>query len=335
MYTKTTSFRDKKQSYLPQSLYRSGIGKIFIYISTVLLIILDLMKGIILAGGAGSRLYPVSKVYSKQLTLIYDKPLIYYPLSILMLGGIREILIISNKETIPFYQQLFNNGSHLGLKIHYEIQAAPNGIAEAFIIGEKFIGSDDVTLILGDNIFYGYLDFFYSAIKKNKGATIFGYKVNDPERYGIVEFDSKGKAISIEEKPKQPKSPFAVPGLYVYNNDVVDIAKNLKPSSRGELEITDVNREYLQRGKLHVERIGRGVAWLDTGTPDALLQASNFFGVIEERQGLKVGCIEEVAYNMNFIAPDQFRKVIDDIPKCLYRDYLEKVYENAEDYQWK
>jgi glucose-1-phosphate thymidylyltransferase len=293
------------------------------------------MKGIILAGGSGSRLYPVSKVYSKQLTLIYDKPLIYYPLSILMLGGITEILIISNKETIPFYKQLFNDGSQIGLKLEYEIQEAPNGIAEAFIIGEKFIGNDSVTLILGDNIFYGYLDFFYNALEKNTGATIFGYKVNDPERYGIVEFGSGGKAISIEEKPEVPKSPFAVPGLYVYNNDVVEISKNLKPSARGELEITDVNKEYLKRGQLSVERIGRGVAWLDTGTPDALLQASNFFGVIEERQGLKVGCIEEVAFNMKFISPEQFRKVIDDIPKCLYRDYLEKVYEMSEEMQWK
>lgn len=287
------------------------------------------MKGIILAGGAGSRLYPVSKIYSKQLTLIYDKPLIYYPLSILMLGGIKEILIISNKETIPFYKELFNDGSHLGLKISYEVQAAPNGIAEAFIIGDKFIGNDSVTLILGDNIFYGYLDFFYNAVQKNKGATIFGYKVNDPERYGIVEFGPDGTAISIEEKPKKPKSPYAVPGLYVYNNDVISISKNLKPSARGELEITDVNREYLNKGQLNVERIGRGVAWLDTGTPDALLQASTFFGVIEERQGLKVGCIEEVALNMNFISLSNFRKVVDNIPKCLYRDYLEKVYDNA------
>jgi len=287
------------------------------------------MKGIILAGGAGSRLYPVSKIYSKQLTLIYDKPLIYYPLSILMLGGIKEILIISNKETIPFYKELFQDGSHIGLSISYEVQAAPNGIAEAFIIGDKFIGKDSVTLILGDNIFYGYLDFFYNAVQKNKGATIFGYKVNDPERYGIVEFGPDGKAVSIEEKPQKPKSPYAVPGLYIYNNDVISISKNLKPSARGELEITDVNREYLKRGQLNVERIGRGVAWLDTGTPDALLQASTFFGVIEERQGLKVGCIEEVALNMNFISLNDFRKVVDNIPKCLYRDYLEKVYDNA------
>jgi glucose-1-phosphate thymidylyltransferase len=318
-----------------KGIIRSGIGKYFNYISIVHLIILEPMKGIILAGGSGSRLYPISKVYSKQLTLIYDKPLIYYPLSILMLGGIKDILIISNNETIPFYKQLFGDGSHLGLTLEYEVQAAPNGIAEAFIIGEKFVGDESVTLILGDNIFYGYLDFFYNALEKNTGATIFGYKVNDPERYGIVEFDTQGNAISIEEKPKVPKSPFAVPGLYVYNNDVIEISKNLKPSARGELEITDVNKEYLRRGQLKVERIGRGVAWLDTGTPDALLQASNFFGVIEERQGLKVGCIEEIAYNMKFISTEQLRKVIDDIPKCLYRDYLEKVYESTGEMQWK
>lgn len=286
------------------------------------------MKGIILAGGAGTRMYPVSKIYSKQLTLIYDKPLIYYPLSILMLAGIREILIISNSQTIPLYKILFGDGSQLGLKIHYEIQAAPNGIAESFILGEEFIGEDDVTLILGDNIFYGYLDFLYNAIKNNSGATIFGYKVTDPERYGIVEFDKDGNAISIEEKPNEPRSDFAVPGLYVYNNEVVKISKNLKPSPRGELEITDVNKVYLERGDLKVEKIGRGVAWLDTGTPDALLQASNFFGVIEARQGLKVACIEEIAYSRKFIDTPQLRKVIDDIPNSLYRDYLEKFYKD-------
>jgi glucose-1-phosphate thymidylyltransferase len=282
------------------------------------------MKGIILAGGSGSRLYPISKVYSKQLTAIYDKPLIYYPLSILMLGGIRDILIISNRETIPFYQQLFGNGNHIGLNIEYAVQDAPNGIAEAFIIGEKFIGKRNVTLILGDNIFYGYLDFFYKAIKKNTGATIFGYRVNDPERYGIVEFDKEGIAVSIEEKPLKPKSDFAVPGLYIYNNDVVKIAKNLTPSARGELEITDVNKVYLAANNLKVEKIGRGIAWLDTGTPEALLQASNFFGVIEERQGLKVACIEEIAYSMNFINKQEFESLINSIPKSLYRDYLER-----------
>lgn len=286
-------------------------------------------KGIILAGGSGSRLYPITKVYSKQLALIYDKPLIYYPLSILMLGGIKDILIISNKETIPLYQQLFNSGNQVGLNISYKVQDAPNGIAEAFILGEEFIGNDNVTLILGDNIFYGDLSFFYDALKRDNGATIFGYQVNDPQRYGIVEFDKDGKAISIEEKPLHPKSNYAVPGLYIYDNQVVDISKNLKPSARGELEITDVNRTYLERGQLFVEKIGRGIAWLDTGTPEALLQASNFFGVIEDRQGLKVACIEEIAFNKGFISKEQFEKLVHSIPKSLYRDYLEKILKEA------
>lgn len=283
------------------------------------------MKGIVLAGGSGTRLYPITKVYSKQLTIIYDKPLIYYPLSILMLGGVKDILIVSNKETIPMYQLLFGDGSHLGLSISYVLQAAPNGIAESFILGEQFIGKNSVTLVLGDNIFYGQLDFFYSALKRKHGATIFGYRVNDPERYGVVDFDKTGKALSIEEKPKQPKSNFAVPGLYVYDNRVVEISKNMKPSPRGELEITDVNNFYLAEGALNVEKIGRGVAWLDTGTPEALLQASNFFGVIEDRQGLKVACIEEIAYSMKFINRQQFENVINGIPRSAYRSYLEKI----------
>ncbi len=283
------------------------------------------MKGIILAGGTGTRLYPVTKVYSKQLSLIYDKPLIYYPLSNLMLAGIKEVLIISDENTIPLYKKLFNDGSQIGMSFSYEIQSAPNGIAEAFIIGDKFIGKDNVTLILGDNIFYGKMDFLYRAIDSQNGATIFGYRVNDPERYGVVEFDSEGTATSIEEKPLEPKSSFAVPGLYVYDNNVVDISKNLKPSKRNELEITDVNIEYLNRGQLRVEKIGRGVAWLDTGTPEALLQASNFFGVIEDRQGLKVACIEEIAYHKNFISKSEFEKLISQIPKSNYRDYLTKV----------
>ena len=286
-------------------------------------------KGIILAGGSGSRLYPITKVYSKQLALIYDKPLIYYPLSILMLGGIKDILIISNKETIPLYQQLFNNGNQVGLNISYKVQDAPNGIAEAFILGEEFIANDNVTLILGDNIFYGDLSFFYDALKRENGATIFGYQVNDPQRYGIIEFDKEGKAISIEEKPLHPKSNYAVPGLYIYDNQVIEISKNLKPSARGELEITDVNRTYLERGQLYVEKIGRGIAWLDTGTPEALLQASNFFGVIEDRQGLKVACIEEIAFNKGFISKEQFEKLVHSIPKSLYRDYLEKILKEA------
>ncbi len=283
------------------------------------------MKGIILAGGSGSRLYPITKVYSKQLATIYDKPLIYYPLSILMLGGIREILIISNKETIPLYRQLFGDGSHLGLSVSYAEQAAPNGIAESFIIGEQFIGNDGVTLILGDNIFYGSLDFFYHALKRSDGATIFGYRVNDPERYGIVEFDKSGKAVSIEEKPSAPKSNYAVPGLYIYDNCVVEIAKSITPSPRGELEITDVNNAYLKKNALFVEKIGRGVAWLDTGTPEALLQASNFFGVIEDRQGLKVACIEEIAYYKKFISRREFEQLVGSIPTSLYRSYLEKI----------
>lgn len=284
------------------------------------------MKGIILAGGSGTRMYPMTKVYSKQLVTIYDKPLIYYPLSILMLAGIQEILIISNEETIPLYKKLFEDGSQVGLKIEYIVQPAPNGIAQSFILGEKFIGTDSVALILGDNIFYGKLDFFYQSVKrKNSGATIFAYRVNDPERYGIVEFANDGKAISIEEKPELPKSNFAVPGLYVYDNKVVEISKNLKPSPRGELEITDVNKKYMELGELMVEKIGRGVAWLDTGTPEALLKASNFFGVIEDRQGLKVACIEEIAYQNGFIDKNQFAVLINSIPKSLYRDYLERI----------
>jgi glucose-1-phosphate thymidylyltransferase len=283
------------------------------------------MKGIILAGGAGTRMYPISKIYSKQLTLIYDKPLIYFPLSILMLAGIREILIISNDETIPHYKKLFEDGSQIGLRIEYAVQSAPKGIAESFIIGAQFIGKDSATLILGDNIFYGKLDFLYDAIENNEGATVFGYRVNDPERYGIVEFDEKGNAISLEEKPKHPKSDYAVPGLYIYNNDVVNISKNLKPSDRGELEITDVNIEYLNKKRLKVVKIGRGVAWLDTGTPVSLLQASNFFGTIEDRQGLKVACIEEIAYNMGFINFERLEKVVNEMPKSDYKNYLVKL----------
>ncbi|MEJ2195513.1 MAG: glucose-1-phosphate thymidylyltransferase RfbA [Ignavibacteriaceae bacterium] len=288
-------------------------------------------KGIILAGGSGTRLYPISKVYSKQLTLIYDKPLIYYPLSILMLGGIREILIISNKETIPLYKKLFGDGSQIGLSIEYRTQDEPNGIAEAFIIGEEFIGDDSVCLILGDNIFYGKLKFFYNALENNTGATIFGYQVTDPERYGIVEFDESNNVVSIEEKPAKPKSHYAVPGLYIFDNKVAGIAKKLTPSRRGELEITDVIAKYLELGELKGEKIGRGVAWLDTGTPEALLQASNFFGVIEDRQGLKVACIEEIALHRGFINSDQFKDMVDKIPRSLYRDYLAGLLNEIEE----
>jgi len=284
------------------------------------------MKGIVLAGGSGTRMYPMTKVYSKQLVTIYDKPLIYYPLSILMLAGIKEILIISNDETIPLYKKLFGDGNNIGLDIQYVVQPAPNGIAQSFILGDKFIGDDSVSLILGDNIFYGKLDFFYKAVEtNNNGATIFAYQVTDPERYGIVEFDNNGTAKSIEEKPKVPKSNYAVPGLYVYDNKVVEISKNLKPSARGELEITDVNKKYLELGELKVEKVGRGVAWLDTGTPEALLKAAQFFGVIEDRQGLKVACIEEIAYLKGFIDKTQFLNVIDSIPNSLYKEYLVRI----------
>jgi glucose-1-phosphate thymidylyltransferase len=287
------------------------------------------MKGIILAGGSGSRLYPITKVYSKQLATIYDKPLIYYPLSILMLGGVRDVLIISNDETIPLYQKLFGDGSHLGMRFDYVVQPEPKGIAQAFILGEKFIGPDMSCLVLGDNIFYGNLEFFYKALQTKKGATIFGYQVTDPERYGIVEFDKSGKVLSIEEKPAKPKSHYAVPGLYIYDNRVIEISKNLKPSGRGELEITDVNRAYLDLGELRVEKIGRGVAWLDTGTPEALLAAANFFGVIEDRQGLKVACIEEIAYYKGFINKEQFVSLINTIPKSLYKEYLQRILDES------
>jgi len=287
------------------------------------------MKGIILAGGSGSRLYPITKVYSKQLATIYDKPLIYYPLSILMLGGVRDVLIISNDETIPLYQKLFGDGSHLGMRFDYIVQPEPKGIAQAFILGEKFIGPDMSCLVLGDNIFYGNLEFFYKALQTKKGATIFGYQVTDPERYGIVEFDKSGKVLSIEEKPAKPKSHYAVPGLYIYDNRVIEISKNLKPSGRGELEITDVNRAYLDLGELRVEKIGRGVAWLDTGTPEALLAAANFFGVIEDRQGLKVACIEEIAYYKGFINKEQFVSLINTIPKSLYKEYLQRILDES------
>jgi glucose-1-phosphate thymidylyltransferase len=284
------------------------------------------MKGIILAGGSGSRLYPITKVYSKQLAVIYDKPLIYYPLSLLMLGGIKEVLIISNEETIPLYKLLFGDGSQIGMQIEYAVQDAPNGIAEAFIIGANFIGNDSVSLVLGDNIFYGKLNFLYNAYDNfNDGGTIFAYRVTDPERYGIVEFNKSGQVLSLEEKPKNPKSNYAIPGIYIYDNSVIDIAKNLKPSPRGELEITDINKVYLEQKNLNVQLIGRGVAWLDTGTPASLLQASNFFGVIEERQGLKVACIEEIAYKKKFINKEELESLVNGMPNSLYRDYLVRV----------
>ncbi len=282
-------------------------------------------KGIVLAGGAGSRLYPLTQVVCKQLLPVYDKPMIFYPLSTLMLGGLREILIISTPKDLPHFRHLLGDGSQWGLRLEYAEQAVPNGIAHAFLIGADFIGEDAVTLILGDNLFYGNLDFFHRALRQENGACIFGYKVRDPERYGVVEFDEAGHALSIEEKPSQPRSPFAVPGLYVYDNQVVEICRKLKPSARGELEITDVNLEYLRRGELKVEVLSRGMAWLDTGTPTSLNEASNYMATIEHRQGLKVACLEEAAYRMGFIDDQQLNRLIEALPANDYRDYLRTV----------
>ncbi|MBA7523059.1 Glucose-1-phosphate thymidylyltransferase [subsurface metagenome] len=285
------------------------------------------MKGIILAGGSGSRLNPLTKVISKQLIPVYDKPMIYYPLSTLMLAGIRDILIISTPQDLPKFRELFGDGKEMGLKFSYKEQPKPEGIAQAFVIGEEFIGEDSVCLILGDNIFYGHS--FSTTLQKmvnlKNGAYIFGYWVSDPQRYGIMEFNEVNKVISIEEKPKIPKSNYAVPGLYFYDNEVVDIAKNLKPSSRGELEITDVNLAYLKKGNLKVELLGRGYAWLDTGTPDSLLDASNYIATMERRQGLKIGCIEEVAFRMGYIDSKQFEKIIDQSPENEYKKYLKII----------
>lgn len=282
-------------------------------------------KAIILAGGAGSRLHPLTRVVCKQLLPVYDKPMIFYPLSTLMLGGIQEILIISTPKDLPHFQHLLGDGSQWGIRLEYAEQAQPDGIAKAFLIGADFIGEDSVTLILGDNLFYGNLDFFHQALRQESGACIFGYKVRDPERYGVVEFDDEGHALSIEEKPKQPRSSFAVPGLYVYDNQVVEICRNLRPSPRGELEITDVNLDYLKRGQLKVEVLSRGMAWLDTGTPTSLNEASNYMATIEHRQGLKVACLEEAAYRMGFIDRAQLDRLIEELPDNDYRDYLKMV----------
>jgi len=285
------------------------------------------MKGIILAGGAGTRLNPLTKVLSKQLIPVYDKPMIYYPLSTLMLAGIKDILIISTPQDLPKFIELFGDGHVIGLNIFYKEQPKPEGIAQAFIIGEEFIGKDSVCLILGDNIFYGHsLSMtLQKMVGLKEGACIFGYWVSDSQRYGIVEFNENNKVISIEEKPKIPKSNYAVPGLYFYDNEVVDLAKNLKPSSRGELEITDVNLAYLKKGNLKVELLGRGYAWLDTGTPDSLLDASNYIATMERRQGLKIGCIEEVAFRMGYVDSKQFEKIIDKSPENEYKKYLKII----------
>ncbi len=285
------------------------------------------MKGIILAGGSGTRLYPITKGVSKQLLPVYDKPMIYYPLSVLMLAGIREILIISTPDDIPSFQKLLGNGNDIGINLSYAEQPSPDGLAQAFIIGEEFIGNEDVCLILGDNIFYGHglpemLQSAIDNVKKGNKATIFGYNVKDPERYGVVDFDSNGNAISIVEKPENPKSNYAVVGLYFYPNDVIQVAKNVKPSNRGELEITSVNQHYLEKKQLKVELMGRGFAWLDTGTHDSLLEASQFIETIEKRQGLKVACLEEIALYMGYINKQQVKKLAEPLQKNSYGQYL-------------
>ena len=285
------------------------------------------MKGIILAGGSGTRLYPLTKAISKQIMPVYDKPMIYYPLSILMLAGIREILIISTPRDLPVFKELFGDGSQLGLRMEYAVQESPRGLADAFIIGADFIADDSVALVLGDNIFYGqsFSKVLKEAASRDKGATIFGYYVRDPREYGVVEFDENGMAVSIEEKPEHPKSNYAAPGLYFYENDVVNIAANVKPSARGEIEITSVNSEYLQRGQLRVETLGRGFAWLDTGNHDSLLDAADFVAAFQKRQGLYISCIEEIAYKRGFIDKEQLLQLAEPLLKTNYGKYLTEV----------
>lgn len=282
-------------------------------------------KGIILAGGSGTRLYPMTAIFSKQLQVVYDKPMIYYPLALLMLTGIKEILIISTPKDTPNFETLLGDGSQWGITIEYKVQDQPKGIAEAFVYGAEFIGDSQVVLVLGDNLFYGKLDFLRNAIKNNKGGTIFGYRVNNPGEYGVVEFGKNYEVISIEEKPNTPKSNFAIPGLYVFDNKVIEISKNLKPSLRGELEITDVQKEYLANGLLNVELIGRGIAWLDTGTPETLMEASSFIHSIEKRQGTKIACLEEVALNQEFISKEKFIEIVSKLPNSSYKEYCQKI----------
>ena len=285
------------------------------------------MKGIVLAGGAGTRLHPITRGVSKQLLAVYDKPMIYYPLSVLMLAGINEIMIITTPEDQASFQRLLGDGSRFGVKFTYAIQPKPEGLAQAFLIGKEFIGKDHVALVLGDNIFYGanLSTLVRNAASRESGATVFGYLVGDPERFGVVEFDENGKAISIEEKPKKPRSNYAVTGLYFYDNDVVEIAENIKPSPRGELEITSVNNEYLKRGQLHVEKLGRGYAWLDTGTHESMLDAANFIHTIETRQGLQVACLQEIAYTNGWLGAEEILAGIDDMRKTEYGKYLLRV----------
>jgi glucose-1-phosphate thymidylyltransferase len=282
-------------------------------------------KGIILAGGAGTRLYPLTLVASKQLQPVYDKPMIYYPLATLMMAGIREVLIISTPQDTPRFEALLGDGQRLGIRISYRVQPEPKGIAQAFLVGEEFIAGEAVCLILGDNIFYGKMGLDQVVRNFSDGAIIFGYPVTDPERYGVVEFDREGRVLSIEEKPQKPRSHYAVPGLYLYDRKVVEITRSMQPSARGELEITDVNREYLRRGELKVERLGRGIAWLDTGTHMSLLEASHFIGTLEARQGLKIACLEEIAFRCCYIDGAQMERLVCETPKSAYRDYLEMV----------
>jgi glucose-1-phosphate thymidylyltransferase len=282
-------------------------------------------KAILLAGGAGTRLYPLTKIVCKQLLPVYDKPMICYPLATLMLGGLRDVLIISTPKDLPMLQDYLGDGSRLGIRIEYAAQPKPEGIAQAFLIGANFLGDSGASLILGDNIFYGKLDFYREALALERGACIFGYQVRDPERYGVVEFGPDGRAISLEEKPKHPKSHFAIPGLYVYDNRVVEFCRNLRPSARGELEITDLNSVYLKQKELHVKLLGRGMAWLDTGTQTSLLEAGNYIATIEHRQGLKIACLEEVAFRMRFINESDLERIVDGLPKGEYQEYLRLV----------